>query len=129
MSTPNVFSKLIQSGDCWVWTGYVHERGYGRINRAGKHVKVHRWVYEFYRGPIPQGLTIDHLCANKLCCNPDHMDPVPSGVNVSRRWNREMTSGNTCHRGHLRTPENTYVRPSGARECAVCKRLVRAGQV
>lgn len=122
MLSNRYFTKLRSVDDCWVWTGEVHDRGYGRYNKK----KVHRLAWEFFRGPIPQGLTIDHLCRVKLCCNPDHMDVVPASVNVSRRWNHEMTSQYTCHRGHQRTEENIYVRPDGRRECLLCKKIVRS---
>jgi len=113
---------------CWIWTGYVHERGYGRVTINGERRKVHRLSWLELRGEIPEGLTIDHLCEQKLCCNPWHMDVVPASVNTRRRWDREFDSDRTCRRGHPRTDENTYTRPNGARECAECRWLLRPAQ-
>lgn len=84
-----VFSRLVQSGDCWLWT-LTPKRGYGVVrDDQGKVVQVHRWVWEFFNGPIPEGLTLDHLiesgvCTSKLCVNPDHLDPVPQSINAQR---------------------------------------------
>ena len=122
------WSALRTDGDCWVWTGEIHERGYGRYSLGnGKRVKAHRFAWEFFNGAIENKLTVDHLCRNKLCCNPWHMDLVPSGINVQRRWVREWTDETKCVRGHDRVSENTYVRPNGRKECLLCKRLVRSG--
>lgn len=106
--------------ECWEWTGQVNESRYGRITRDKKHYKVHRLAWVELFGEIPEGLSIDHLCQNTVCCNPYHMDVVPTGVNTARRWER-MTH---CKRGHLRSDENMYVRSDGQRECRPCKRLV-----
>jgi hypothetical protein len=78
-------------GECWRWTGAV-AGGYGRFwigpGRArGRPVQAHRFAYELLVGPIPDGLTIDHLCLNKLCVNPAHMEPV-TGAENSRRARR-----------------------------------------
>jgi hypothetical protein len=83
----NLDSLLIGgSDDCWIWTGQRDKYGYGkaRPGQSREHMGVHRYVYELARGPIPTGYTIDHLCENKLCQNPKHLEAVPSGVNVVR---------------------------------------------
>lgn len=89
--------------DCWNWTGGVAGQGYGTVydhTRQGK-VYVHRAMYERFIGPIPPGLTIDHLCKNKRCANPAHMEVVTRGENARRGsgadWQRRKT---TCPRGH-----------------------------
>lgn len=70
---------------CWIWIGYVAPNGYGYIN-VGKGIprRVHRVSYEHFVGPIPDGLTIDHLCANVLCVNPDHLEAVTLQENKRR---------------------------------------------
>ena len=71
-------------GGHWLWTGAVNEGGYGIVSRG----LAHRRAYELFVGPLPDykttGITVDHLCAEKMCCRPDHLDPVPHIVNVRR---------------------------------------------
>lgn len=68
------------SGDCWEWTAHVQENGYGRWQNEW----AHRKVWEFLVGPIPKGLDVDHLCMNKRCVNPDHLEPVTRAENMRR---------------------------------------------
>lgn len=110
----------IDSGEgCWIWRGQVRSDGYGQIGaggRGGKSLRPHRVAYELVVGPIPDGLTLDHLCCNTICCNPQHLEPVTSEEN-----NRRATARRTqCRRGHAFVPENTIVRPKG-RECRTCR--------
>src|SRR5690349_20028702 len=72
---------------CIEWTGTRNTKGYGRIARGGvngRFLMAHRVAYELARGPIPEGLQLDHLCRNRLCCNPDHLEPVTRQENVAR---------------------------------------------
>jgi hypothetical protein len=74
-------------GPCWLWTGKISSRGYGRLDpQRGMHILCHRWSYEALIAPIPDGLTIDHLCRVKRCVNPWHMEPVPISINAKRGW-------------------------------------------
>ncbi len=84
---------------CWPWRGYITPQGYGRLNRSvnGKRqaVQAHRVVYEALVGPIPDGMSLDHLCQNKWCVRPDHMELVTTGENVrrasaNREWKNRM---------------------------------------
>src|SRR6202030_118623 len=65
---------------CWLWLGACNEFGYGKFGK----VKAHRFSYEREKGPIPDGLEIDHLCRNKSCVNPDHLEAVTHGENRRR---------------------------------------------
>lgn len=112
------FAEFVDVTDsCWIWTGSVTDRGYGSSKRDGRTVAAHRWVYEEMRGPIADGMTLDHLCRNKRCVNPDHLEPVTRGENV-RRHTRLTT---TCPAGHDYTPENTRIN-DGKRRCRACQR-------
>ena len=109
---------------CWPWTRYL-QRGYGIIQRPdGKRVPAHRAVYELLVGPIPDGLTLDHLCRNPPCCNPDHLEPVTQAENNRRGvgWAGENARKTHCKRGHEFTPENTYTY-RGMRSCRLCARI------
>jgi len=80
---------------CWHWIGATGDTGYGRFNTgvSGGHRAVysHRYAWERLRGPIPVGLVLDHLCGNRLCVNPDHLEPVTMYENT-RRGNRHRPS-------------------------------------
>lgn len=84
---PEVFWTYTRrtSSGCWEWQANVTPAGYGMLNAGGKKfVYAHRHSWELARGPIPQGLTIDHLCRNTRCVNPDHLEPVTQAENNRR---------------------------------------------
>lgn len=122
-----LLSHLKQQDDCLVWTGTVGNAGYGLIStggRQGKTVLVHRLAYELWVGPIPEGLTIDHVrargCRSKLCCEPAHLEPVTLLENIRRG----PGSNQHCRKGHLFTPETTLYSNlkdgTRARQCKPC---------
>lgn len=77
---------------CWIWKGPLNKWGYGRV-RSGKYqVSVHRFEYEKARGPIPEGLDLDHLCRVRRCGNPGHMEPVTEAVNTRRGINCKLSA-------------------------------------
>ena len=102
---------------CWEWVA-TKQGGYGRFLAK----TAHRFAYEYLKGPIPAGLTVDHLCRNRACQNPDHMQLVPILENVRRGFapNAINARKTHCHRGHEFTPENTKHRYDGYRECRIC---------
>ena len=111
-----------QPNGCWLWTNSLSHDGYAVAGRR----YVHREVYEAYRETIPKGLTLDHLCRVRNCCNPDHLEPVTLQENIARgryNWRLNLTH---CKHGHEFTPENTYVYPKGGRnggpkrQCRAC---------
>lgn len=112
---------------CWLWTGASGQWGYGRFNKGSRtYTASHRYAYEVLIGPIPDGLTLDHLCRNPPCVNPDHLEPVTQRENSLRSESRHAKNARKtrCKRGHPFTSENTYVPPGGrGRNCRECKRL------
>lgn len=115
-----ITAKINVDGVCWEWTGAKNKYGYGAIQRGRRTgvVRVHRALWEELVGPVPDGLELDHLCRNRACCNPDHLEPVTRQVNVDRGSRAAGRPRRThCTHGHPLTPDNT--RPSGAcRQCA-----------
>ena len=101
---------------CWIWLGYVAD-GYGKINNKKGSTLVHRAMYEHVKGPVPEGLQLDHICRTRCCANPDHLEPVTQVVNVRRG----AAARTHCKLGH---PLDGYVSrgSSGQRFCKQCQR-------
>lgn len=110
---------------CWLLTGKLRPDGYGVISRDGKQQLSHIVAYELTHGPIPDGLVIDHLCRNRSCVNPTHLEPVTQQENISRgkagetrkRLAEEQTH---CKRGHPFSGDNLII-DKNQRICRACK--------
>lgn len=107
---------------CWLWTGPVTRKGYGqRVGHQGVNYYPHRLAYELLVGPIADGLTIDHLCRNRLCVNPDHLEPVTSAENTARAV--ESRKAEPCPNGHPPEHRRTMPSASGKSICTECRRV------
>lgn len=112
------FSQLTDEG-CLVWIGSFDTMGYGRLIWKGKNHSSHRVMYQLVKGPIPEGLELDHLCSNKPCINPDHLEPVTHSVNLQRYY---ATKPNYCPHGHEYTEKNRLIDRNGVKRCRECVR-------
>lgn len=105
---------------CWLWTGFVDRKGYGVIGVGGRKLsKAHRFSYERFVGPVPDGMQLDHLCRVRNCVNPSHLEPVTNRENVIR-GNAARPAKTHCKNGHP-YKENLYLNPRGHRECMKCR--------
>lgn len=80
------WAKVEPAGSCWAWTGHRQPNGYGQFTQNQVVVYAHRWSYEHFIGPIPEGLHLDHLCRNPWCVKPHHLEPVTQAENNRRSW-------------------------------------------
>lgn len=100
---------------CWLWCGYVMPNGYGQF-RTNDSSLAHRFAYTAHVGPVPDGLDLDHLCRNRWCVNPAHLEPVSRSENL-RRGVRKLQQ-QTCKNGHPLSGDN--LKPAGQRQCRAC---------
>jgi len=119
------FWAKVEGGDidsCWIWIARVRPDGYGSFMMDGGRGTryAHRIAYEWLRGPVPEGLQLDHLCRQRSCVNPWHLEPVTPMVNVHRST-RTRATDTECANGHPWTDE-TAVFWQGYRKCLACYR-------
>lgn len=130
--TLRLASRVSVGEGCWPWTGFINHGGYGlfseKVNRRKRMLRAHRAVYELMVGPIPEGLTLDHLCRNRRCVRPSHLEPVTRAENVLRGEGLGAANARKtrCHKGHELTEANTGIRTkTGWRSCLTCRREQR----
>jgi hypothetical protein len=131
------WAKVEITPSCWLWHGIVRSKTcpYGVIQVGGLHSSMllaHRLSYELMVGPIPEGLFLDHLCRNKLCVNPEHLEPVTNRENQMRGVGFVATNARKTHcvNGHEFTPDNIYRHPQrGSRLCRKCIDIRKAKRI
>ena len=109
--------KINEKG-CWIWTGNVSNKGYGRFRFEGHKGYAHIFSFQYFNGPIPKGHEVDHLCRDSLCSNPDHLDAVTHNINVKRGL--AGIKRTHCKRGHLMDQANSMFEKNGRRHCRTC---------
>lgn len=122
------WKKINKKDDCWVWTAGQDGHGYGMFFDSVKkvNVKAYRWSYENFIGLVPNNLQLDHLCRNRICVNPNHLEPVTQQENIKRgeagkNLIEMQLSKVLCPKNHKYDKENTYIRPDGGRGCRKCR--------
>jgi HNH endonuclease len=121
MNEAGFWANVEKTDGCWLWTAGLAQ-GYGHLGWNGRTDYAHRVAYELLVGPVPEGLTIDHLCRERRCVNPTHMEAVTRWENVRRSPTNLFAlraKASRCHRGHEFTTENTMT-DSGRRKCRRC---------
>lgn len=124
-----LFEKRFKRGnpdECWNWTGVVHKFGYAIWGCNGKAHRAHRVSFALYKGKLMPPLVIDHLCRNRRCVNPNHLQQVTRGENtlLGLGPSAENKRKATCIYGHPFVGKNLYIHgPTGARQCRTCLNL------
>jgi HNH endonuclease len=119
--TVDKFWSLVQKNErCWLWNGAMHNNGYGRVGQ----MYAHRYAYRLLVGDIPSGREIDHLCGNRRCVNPAHLEPVSHHENLLRgnSFSGVESRKTHCPAGHPYDLLNTYISKAGSRHCRTCHR-------
>ena len=120
-----LFAYVNKTDTCWLYTGHIKQNGYGamRKTQSMKYLLVHRVSYELFKGPIPEGLALDHLCRVRHCVNPDHLEAVTLAENVLRGSGQPARNARKthCKYGHALSGYNLFVKREGFRVCRTCK--------
>ena len=121
--------KVLQvPNGCWLWCSTISGCGYAYFTLNYKMIRAHRIAYQLFKGDIPTGLQIDHLCRNRDCVNPEHLQPVTCSENLRRgltgKINNPQTKKTQCPNGHPLIEGNLtrYTKSIGFRRCLMCNR-------
>lgn len=116
--------KILDSG-CWKWISTITNQGYGQFWFNGKQRSSHRFIYKYYHGEVNSSLVLDHLCRNRKCVNPEHLEQVSIKENILRgngfaALNIKKTH---CKNGHEFIDNNTHLDSNGHRRCKFCNKI------
>lgn len=119
---PRFWAKVVKTDTCWLWVGGKNHYGYGSYRVNGFAAQAHRVAYEALRGRILDGMTLDHLCRNRDCVNPAHLEPVSLAENILRGESPPAQNARkeACPYGHPYDEANTYITKRGCRQCRKC---------
>jgi hypothetical protein len=117
------WDKVSARGECWEWVASKFHAGYGKFRWNGKATTAHKMAWTALVGPVPAGLELDHLCRNRGCCNPAHLEPVTHRENTLRGETLAAlhASRTHCPSGHPYDVDNLRARKTG-RDCKTCHR-------
>ena len=116
--------RIVTPAGCWEYRGALTRDGYAHMTVGYRTRSVHRVAYETFVGPVPPGLQIDHLCCNKGCFRPTHLEAVPKEENIRRAFANGLVPRprrSECIRGHALVPSNIYMGRDGKRRCVECR--------
>lgn len=126
----NFWNKVVRTATCWDWNGTLTPSGYGVVHtkHRGGVKGAHRIAFELMRGPIPAGMVLDHLCRNRRCVNPQHLEVVSRAENTMRGYGVTALQARQthCHRGHPLDGANVSVgrqKSHTYRRCNACRRV------
>lgn len=124
--TSTFWGRVDKTDDCWNWTGGITGRGYGAFYVDGAQRPAHRHALEMAMGAsVPTDLDVDHLCRNRRCVRPEHLEPVTRRENLLRSpitLTSQKAAQTHCVHGHEFTDANTAHRKNGTRACRTCQR-------
>lgn len=127
MNIDNFWSKVDKTDTCWNWKGTKNPDGYGLFRVDKIKVGSHRFSYELHKGKISKGFVIDHLCRNRSCVNPDHLEVVSNKENILRGISQSATNAKKthCKHGHILSGDNLIIyfyKGKKHRYCKICSR-------
>lgn len=114
--------RVDDAESCWLWTGYIDAGGYGYFHLQSRQRRAHRFAYELTNGSIPGGLVLDHLCRNRACVRPDHLEPVTHTENVRRGDRNQHLRKTVCDHGHSLLDPSNVLKLGNRRVCRSCSR-------
>jgi hypothetical protein len=115
-----IMQLMKKSDECWTLTTRPYKASYSYFKFKGERVRGHRFAYELIRGPILKGFQLDHICRNRACVNPFHLEEVTAKINILRGNSFAVTNAKKiiCLRGHPLAGNNLYIHPNGkSRDC------------